>query len=158
MPQELNATVSKTPLSRLQTQNLTQTHAHANSECSTGAMRLPFSLRRSLSRIAFVAGIICAEVRSCYGRIGVLFDSKTRLVRVGDFYGLDLGPICVPGTDGHLECNTDLFARSACIESISAKYNWLSVGDDLLILEGWERGKQFALRSACSPRKETAEP
>jgi hypothetical protein len=157
-PQEPNVTVSKTPLSRLQTQRLTQTHAQPSTECLVRATKPPFSLRRSLFRIANGAGIIRGEVRSCYGRICVLLDSKTRLVRAGKLYGVDLGPICVSGTDGHPEYNTEPLARSRGIESIFAKYPWLSVGDDLLILEGWELGKQFALGNVCSPRKETVEP
>jgi hypothetical protein len=31
------------------------------------------------------------------------------------------------------------------IETMSAKFPWVSAVDELLILEGWEMGKQFAL-------------
>jgi hypothetical protein len=158
VPQEPNVTVSKTPLSHLQSQRLTQNHVQPSSECSARATKLPFSLRLCRSRIANVVKIVHGEVRSCYGRIDALLGNRTRWDRVGAPDGLDLGPICVRGSNGHRQYNTEPLARNAGIENISAKYPWLSYGDELLILEGWELGKQFAIGNACTPRVDTAEP
>lgn len=148
----------KTPLSRLQTQRLTQTHAQPNSRLQEGVFRQPFSLKLFLFDIVRFSRIVRGEVRSCYGRICVLRDSRIRWGRAGSREGLDLGPLFVSGSDGHLEYSTEPLARSTGIESISAKYPWLNDGDDLLILEGWELGKQFALGNVCSSRMDTAEP
>jgi hypothetical protein len=154
--QERNVTAEKTLAARSQTQNLTQAHAQRGS-ASEAWRGLPFSLRLFLSDIRYFAEIVRAEVRSCYGRICVLRANRIRWGRFA-FRGLPLGPLSEYGTDGRFQLCKETLARNLCIEDITAKYPWLSEGDDLLILEGWERAKHFYTGRLDMSRKDMALP
>ena len=56
-----------------------------------------------------------------------------------------LGPMFEALPNGHLLLCRETLSRNEGIETMSAKFPWVSAVDELLILEGWEMGKQFAL-------------
>jgi hypothetical protein len=56
-----------------------------------------------------------------------------------------LGPMFEALPNGHLLLCRETLSRNEGIETMSARFPWVSAVDDLLILEGWEMGKQFAL-------------
>jgi hypothetical protein len=144
--QEPTVTVSKIPLSPEQIQTSVQNRDHRGSELWDRVWlfwRL-FSLKPWVFDIATFARIIHGEVHSCYSRICVLCASRILWGR-GCSLGLDLGHAFERAPDGNWQLCSATRARNECIENISAKYPWLSHGDALLILEGWELGREFGL-------------
>ena len=122
------------------------------------------ALRSWLSRLpSFLSDMLCyaqivrAELRSLSNRICALRDRNSHFACFSDV--LELGPLFELDAQGeYLQLCKETFARNESIERISAKYPWVSAGDTLLFLEGWEMGKQFALHSACNKNKETEQP
>ncbi len=155
--QEPTVKVSKISLSPAQTQKLTQIRDHQGSESLNHFSWQRFSLKPWMFDIATFAGIVRGEVRSCYNRICVLCASRIRWGR-GCLVGTDLGLLFESAPDGQLKLCSATRARSSCIQNISAKYPWLSDGDDLLILEGWELGAEFGRDNAHTLQRSTEEP
>jgi hypothetical protein len=157
--QEPNATVSRT----LPAPEQIQTSAETNGPSRIALLDRvhtfwrQFSVSPFLFDISTFARIVRGEVRSCYNRICVLSASRVRWGR-GLSVGLDLGPLFESGPDESLQPCCATHARSSCIECISAKYPWLSDGDDLLILEGWELGRKFGVGTARTSGKSTEGP
>jgi hypothetical protein len=84
------------------------------------------------------------ELRSLYGRIGVLRERKTGL------HPSDLGTLYRETPSGHLSLSARTAARTASIRNIFAKYRWAGAADVMLVLEGWEMGNRFALCTSDS--------
>ncbi len=132
-------------------------------------MRLwPSALRLLLSDILWFARITHAEVRSFYNRICVLRDR--RKTQTDRYDGIDLGPLLESALmerdhgfhpierealAAHLVPCRETVSRSRDIENLFSKYPWVSDGDILLFLEGWEMGTQSVHDSACSKNMET---
>jgi len=144
----------RTPLSRSQVQNSAQSHALRRKSYLVWPEWISV-LGFFLSDILVRLRIICAEVRSCRGRIGALLERKKKSK---DWYLiLDLGSMYEAAPSGHLELCSEPLARNAGIAKISLKYPWVSAGDALLFLEGWEMAGQYARNTSDTLRKETAQ-
>src|SRR6266851_3546887 len=89
--------------------------------------------------------IVHAEVRSLRVRICVLRDKKRAAGNQRPVVIVGLGPMFEASPNGHLLLCRETLSRNEGIETMSARFPWVSAVDDLLILEGWEMGKQFAL-------------
>src|SRR5207248_773263 len=112
------------------------------------------ALHSWLSRLpSFLSDMLCyaqtvrAELRSLSNRIYALRDRNNHFACFSDV--LELGPLFELDAQGeYLQLCKETFARNESIERISAKYPWVSAGDTLLFLEGWEMGRQFAMHTA----------
>lgn len=137
-------TAEKTPLARSQTQNSAQTHGLPHSVYAAWRTALSV-LRFYLLDSANFLRIVHAEVRSLRGRICVLRDKKRAAGNQRPVVIVGLGPMFEALPNGHLLLCRETLSRNEGIETMSAKFPWVSAVDELLILEGWEMGKQFAL-------------
>jgi hypothetical protein len=93
-------------------------------------------------RIAYVRGQL-SEVRSFLGHI------CTRRERNFPRNAIDLGPILQeePGSGCLVRCIRTQ-ARIDCIQTLSARYPWVSEIDILLALDAWDMGAKFSQCSA----------
>ncbi len=137
-------TAEKTPLARSQTQNSAQTHGLPHSVYAAWRTALSV-LRFYLLDNAHFLRIVHAEVRSLRVRICVLRDKKRAAGNQRPVVIVGLGPMFEALPNGHLLLCRETLSRNEGIETMSAKFPWVSAVDELLILEGWEMGKQFAL-------------
>ena len=100
-----------------------------------------FSKRLGLTdEIAWWTRTLSREMNSLVGRICVLRERRTGLPPN------DLGPLYrVQGSASErLVMSAEPFARNASIQKICSKYRWVSVADVMLVLEGWDMGKEYS--------------
>jgi hypothetical protein len=103
---------------------------------NSGLWRRPLWPR---GRFSWWTRTLSRELRSLHGRICVLREKRTGL------HPADIGPLYQEGPDGRLSPSLETVARSASIRDICATYRWVGAGDVMLVLLGWEKGKEFAL-------------
>jgi hypothetical protein len=92
------------------------------------------------------------EIRSFLCRIQILRDKRWAQPAI------DLGPLYEPTLSGHLLLSAETQHRTSSIQSLFAKYPWASGSDAMLVLEGWDMGKQFAACSEGNNNMETETP
>lgn len=85
---------------------------------------------------------LASEARSLPHRIQMLSERKNR-----QNIPLDLGPLYEEGPSGELLPCKATFARTQYIESLLARYPWVSESDILLALDGWDKGTEHLLRT-----------
>lgn len=109
---------------------------------------LPSFLFRFLSRLLRFVCALRLAIRSLRGHISVLLAKKEWTVILG---GSRLGP------KGFAVPDARTIERNRCIQELSSRYPWASMVEQLLFLEGFDRGEQFALHTG-KREQETCEP
>ena len=84
------------------------------------------------------------EIRSFCGRIQTVRDRRKGCPPN------DLGSLFEETLDGQLVLSVETQDRTASIQSLSAKFPWVSDSDVMLALYGWEKGRQFSRRTEDS--------
>jgi hypothetical protein len=144
MPEEAAMSPTKEKRPPEQTQKGSPQREHDHHFDNVDAKRIPVlgRVRARLTYIAWYVRTLLSETRSLPHRMRVLSERMNHHA-----YQLELGPLTEEGPLGELRPCKATIGRTQCIESLTAKYPWISFGDVLLALDGWEMGSEYTRHS-----------
>jgi hypothetical protein len=81
--------------------------------------------------------VLRQEIRSFLGHMSVRFAKTPWVVDLGLMY---------QNSNGHLVPNERTIYRNECIQELALRYPWANSVEQILFLEGFDKGEQFARR------------